>query len=411
VELSEEALESFFSFMKPLLDERQRRLMAGAMARALGRGGQKAVVAASKMSSHTVLDGTKQVDAGAGPSERVRRKGGGRPRLIDTDPDLLSNLDDLVSPEARGDPMSTLRWTFKSTRQLAKALTDMGHQVSSWTVGQLLHQMGYSLQSTAKTLEGTQHPDRDAQFAHIDQEATARLKANEPVISVDAKKKELVVGKKANAGKEWQPQGSPDKVDVHDFPTPTVPKAIPYGIYDIANNEGWMEVGSDHDTAAFAVNAIRRWWETMGKERYPEARRLMITADAGGSNGYRNRLSKRKLANLAQETGLEITVSHYPPGTSKFNNVEHRLFSFVTINWRGRPRTSYRTIVELAAATTTRTGLKVRAEWDDAVYEKGIKITDKELAALPVTPGDWHGEWNYTITPSRASARRRTTRK
>ena len=405
MELSEEGLESFFSFMKPLLDERQRRLMAGAMARALGRGGQKAVVAASKMSSRTVLDGTKEVDAGAGPSDRVRREGGGRPRLIDTDPNLLQNLDDLVSPEARGDPMSTLRWTLKSTRQLAKALTDMGHQVSSWTVGQLLHQMGYSLQSTAKQLEGTQHPDRDAQFRHIDQEATARLAAGEPVISVDTKKKELVVGKKANAGREWQPQGSPEKVDVHDFPDPEVPKAVPYGIYDIANNEGWMEVGSDHDTGAFAVNAIRRWWETMGKARYPDARRLMITADGGGSNGYRNRLWKRELSHFANETGLAITVCHYPPGTSKFNKVEHRLFSFITINWRGRPLTSYRTIVELAAATTTATGLKVRAEWDDAVYEKGIKITDKELKALPIEYADWHGEWNYTVKPeaSRAS--------
>jgi transposase len=400
VELSEEGLETFFSFMKPLLDERQRRLMAGAMARALGRSGQKAVVAASKMSSRTVLDGTKEVDAGAGPSDRVRREGGGRPRLIDTDPNLLQHLDDLVSPEARGDPMSTLRWTLKSTRQLAKALTDMGHQISSWTVGQLLHQMGYSFQSTAKQIEGTQHPDRDAQFRHIDQEATARLLAGEPVISVDTKKKELVVGKKANGGREWQPQGSPEKVDVHDFPDPEVPKAVSYGIYDIANNEGWIQVGSDHDTGAFAVNAIRRWWETMGKERYPDARRLMITADAGGSNGYRNRLWKRELAKLAREAGLEITVSHYPPGTSRFNKVEHRLFSFITINWRERPLTSYRTIVELAAATTTSTGLKVRAEWDDAVYEKGIKVSDKEIKALPVTPHTFHGEWNYTIHPA-----------
>ena len=300
--------------------------------------------------------------------------------------------------------MSTLRWTLESTRQLAKALGDMGHQVSSWTVGQLLHQMGYSLQSTAKQLEGTQHPDRHAQFRHIDQEATARLHAGEPVISCDTKKKELLVGKKANGGREWQPQGSPEKVDVHDFPTPTVPKAVPYGIYDIANNEGWMEVGSDHDTGAFAVIAIRRWWETVGKERYPEARRLMITADAGGSNGYRNRLWKRELAELARETGLEITVSHYPPGTSKFNKVEHRLFSFITINWRGRPHTSYRTIVELAAATTTATGLKVRAEWDDAVYEKGIKIPDKELKALPIEYADWHGEWNYTVKPESSDA-------
>ena len=399
MELSADALAEVFSFMNAHLDEKQRRLLAGSMAKALGHGGATTVAQASGMSRNTVIAGKKDVEAELEPSERVRREGGGRPRLIDVDPDLLTNPDDLVSPDARGDPMSTLRWTLKSTRQLANALTDMGHRVSSWTVGQLLHQMGYSLQATAKTVEGAQHPDRDAQFHHIDAEATARLAANEPVISVDTKKKELVVGKKANGGREWQPSGTPERVDVHDFPDPAVPKAVPYGVYDIGADEGWMEVGSDHDTAAFAVNAIRRWWETMGKARYPDTRRLMITADAGGSNGYRNRLWKRELCRLAEETGLEITVSHYPPGTSKWNKVEHRLFSFVTINWRGRPLTSYRTIVELAAATTTRTGLKVRAEWDDAVYEKGIKVTDRELAALPIVPADWHGEWNYSLRP------------
>jgi transposase len=399
VELSEEGLEGFFSFMAPLLDERQRRLLAGAMARALGRGGQAAVVRTSKMSSRTVFDGTKEVAGGAGPSDRVRREGGGRPRLIDVDPDVLLNLDDLVEPESRGDPMSALRWTLKSTRQLADALRAMGHQISSWTVGQLLHQMGYSLQATSKTVEGAQHPDRDAQFHHINDEAKRRLAADEPVISVDSKKKELVVGTKANKGQEWQPAGSPERVDVHDFPDPEVPKAVPYGVYDIGANEGWIEVGSDHDTAQFAVNAIRRWWQTMGIERYPTATRLMVTADAGGSNGYRNKLWKVELAKLASETGLAITVCHYPPGTSKWNKVEHRLFSFISINWRGRPLTSYRTIVELAGATTTRTGLKVRAEWDDGVYQKGIKITDKTLAALPITRSEWHGEWNYTVTP------------
>jgi transposase len=397
VELDEEGLESFFSFMAPLLNERQRRLMAGAMAQALGRGGQALVVRASKMSSRTVFDGTKEVAGGAGPSERIRREGGGRPRLIDVDPDVLINLDDLVEPDARGDPMSALRWTLKSTRQLADALKEMGHEISSWTVGQLLHQMGYSLQATAKTVEGAQHPDRDAQFHHINDEAARRLEANEPVISVDSKKKELVVGKKANKGREWQPTGSPERVDVHDFPDPEVPKAVPYGVYDLGANEGWMEVGSDHDTAAFAVNAIRRWWQSMGIERYPEATRLMVTADAGGSNGYRNKLWKVELAKLAAETGLEITVCHYPPGTSKWNKVEHRLFSFISINWRGCPLTSYRTIVELAAATTTRTGLKVRAEWDEGVYEKGIKITDKQLASLPITRSEWHGDWNYAV--------------
>jgi len=411
VVLSEDALQELFSFMGPHLDEKQRRLLAGSMAKALGRGGATAVAHASGMSRNTVIAGKHDVEAELEPSDRVRREGGGRPRLIDTDPDLLTNLDDLVAPDARGDPMSTLRWTLKSTRQLAKALGEMGHKVSSWTVGELLHQMGYSLQATTKTVEGAQHPDRDAQFRHIDAEATACLGAGAPVISVDAKKKELVVGKKANRGREWQPKGTPERVDVHDFPDPEVPKAVPYGVYDIGADDGWMEVGSDHDTAAFAVNAISRWWETMGKERYLDARRLMITADAGGSNGYRNRLWKRELCRLADDTGLVITVSHYPPGTSKWNKVEHRLFSFVTINWRGRPLTSYRTIVQLAAATTTRSGLKVRAEWDDAVYEKGIKITDKELAALPITPDDWHGEWNYTITPNRVNNLQRTTHK
>jgi transposase len=406
VELSEEGLEGFFSFMAPLLDERQRRLMSGSMARALGRGGQAAVVRTSKMSSRTVFDGTKEAASNAGPSDRVRRKGGGRPRLIDVDPDVLLNLDDLVEPESRGDPMSALRWTLKSTRQLADSLRAMGHQISSWTVGQLLHEMGYSLQATSKTVEGAQHPDRDAQFHHINDEAKRRLAANEPVISVDTKKKELVVGTKANNGREWQPAGSPERVDVHDFPESEVTKAVPYGVYDIGANEGWMEVGSDHDTAQFAVSAIKRWWQTMGIERYPRATRLMVTADAGGSNGYRNKLWKVELAKLASETGLAITVCHYPPGTSKWNKVEHRLFSFISINWRGRPLTSYRTIVELAAATTTRTGLKVQAEWDDGVYQKGIKITDKALAALPITRSEWHGEWNYTVAPTDEERRR-----
>ena len=380
--------------------------MSGSMARALGRGGQAAVVRTSKMSSRTVFDGTKEAASNAGPSDRVRRKGGGRPRLIDVDPDVLLNLDDLVEPESRGDPMSALRWTLKSTRQLADSLRAMGHQISSWTVGQLLHEMGYSLQATSKTVEGAQHPDRDAQFHHINDEAKRRLAANEPVISVDTKKKELVVGTKANNGREWQPAGSPERVDVHDFPDPEVPKAAPYGVYDIGANEGWMEVGSDHDTAQFAVSAIKRWWQTMGIERYPRATRLMVTADAGGSNGYRNKLWKVELAKLASETGLAITVCHYPPGTSKWNKVEHRLFSFISINWRGRPLTSYRTIVELAAATTTRTGLKVQAEWDDGVYQKGIKITDKALAALPITRSEWHGEWNYTVAPTDEERRR-----
>ena len=268
MELSEDAARELFSFIAPHLDEKQRRLLAGALAQALGRGGSAFVTRASGMSRNTVIAGQKAVAAGAEPSDRVRAEGGGRPRLVDVDPDVLSNLDDLVEPDARGDPMSSLRWTLKSTRQLADALKEMGHQISSWTVGQLLHQMGYSLQATAKTVEGAQHPDRDAQFRHINDLATKRLAGGEPVISVDTKKKELVVGKKANGGKEWQPKGRPEEVDVHDFPTPEVPKAIPYGVYDIGADEGWMQVGSEHDTAEFAVNAIRRWWETMGLERY-----------------------------------------------------------------------------------------------------------------------------------------------
>lgn len=399
MEVSEEALVEFFSFVAAHLDEKQRRLQAGAMARMLGRGGVTTVARVSGMSRNTVMDGRRAVVAGEMPDGRVRGEGGGRPELIDVDPDLLVCLDDLVEPESRGDPMSPLRWTLKSTRTLASALTDMGHQVSSWTVGQLLHRMGYSLQATAKTVEGAQHPDRNAQFEHINRFAGEFLAAGEPVVSVDCKKKELVNGIKANAGREWQPVGQPTRVDVHDFPDPDVPKAIPYGVYDVGANEGWVSVGDDHDTAAFAVNAIRRWWTIMGQERYPTARRLLVTADAGGSNGYRNKLWKVEIAKLAAETGLEIAVCHYPPGTSKWNKIEHKLFSFITINWRGKPLTSYQTIVELVAGTTTTTGLTVHAERDLGYYPTGTKISNTQLANLPLQANEWHGEWNYTLAP------------
>jgi Rhodopirellula transposase DDE domain len=410
VEVSEEGLVEFFSFMDSHLDEKQRRLQAGAMARLLGKGGPTVVARAAGMSRNTVLSGVKSFDAAEEPTGRVRAEGGGRPQLIDVDPDLLANLDDLVEPDARGDPMSPLRWTLKSTRQLAKALKGMGHQVSSWSVGQLLHRMGYSLRATAKTVEGVQHPDRNDQFLYINRLAGEQLAAGEPVISVDTKKKELVNGRKANAGREWQPQGQPERVDVHDFPDPEVPKAIPYGVYDIGANEGWVSVGDDHDTAAFAVNAIRRWWQTMGQSRYPNARRLLITADAGGSNGYRNRLWKLELAALATETGLDITVCHYPPGTSKWNKVEHRLFSFITVNWRGKPLTSYMTVVELAAGTTTQTGLRVQAEWDQGYYPTGTQVSDEQLAAVPLTGHDWHPDWNYDLA-AKPPRRKRTTTK
>jgi len=321
VEIDPQRLEGFFGFVLPHLDEKQRRLVSGAMARLLGRGGTTVVAGASGLSRNTVTDGTKAFDVGEAPSARVRREGGGGPRREDTDPTLLMDLDDLVEPDSRGDPMSPLRWTLKSTRQLAKALREKGHKVSSWKVAELLHLMDYSLQATAKVVEGTQHPDRNAQFEYINRLAGERIAEGEPVISVDCKKKELVNGRKANAGQEWQPKGRPERVDVHDFPDPEVPKAIPYGVFDMGANEGWMSVGDDHDTAAFAVNAIRRWWNAMGRDRYPKATTLMVTADAGGSNGYRNRLWKRELAKLAAETGLTITVCHYPPGTSKWNKV------------------------------------------------------------------------------------------
>jgi hypothetical protein len=410
VEIDPEDLEGFFGFVLPHLDEKQRRLLTGAMARLLGRGGPTTVAAASGLSRNTVIGGAKAFDAGEAPTGRVRREGGGGPRREDTDPDLLVDLDDLVEPDARGDPMSPLRWTLKSTRQLAKALGDMGHRVSSWKVAELLHQMDYSLQATAKVVEGAQHPDRNAQFEYLNRLATQRIAAGQPVISVDCKKKELVNGTKANAGREWQPKGRPERVDVHDFPDPEVPKAIPYGVFDVAANEGWMSVGDDHDTAAFAVHAIGRWWAAMGRDRYPEATSLLVTADAGGSNGYRNKLWKVELATLAAETGLTITACHYPPGTSKWNKIEHRMFSFITKNWRGKPLTSYQVIVNLVAGTTTATGLRILAEWDQGHYPTGTEIKDTDLAALPLTGHAWHPEWNYDVLPPKHPTLRKTSK-
>jgi hypothetical protein len=308
-------------------------------------------------------------------------------------------LDDLVSPDARGDPMSPLRWTLKSTYVLAEALRAKGFEIGATLVGELLRQMGYSLQGVAKQKEGAQHADRDAQFRYINDTAVAFMADGQPVISVDAKKKELI-GDYANAGKEWQPLGEPERVKVHDFIDPEMGKAIPYGVYDLGGDEGWVSVGDDADTAGFAVATIGRWWAQMGRARYPEATRLLVCADAGGSNGYRVRAWKVELAKLAADSGLEITVLHYPPGTSKWNRIEHRLFSFITMNWRGRPLTSYRVMVELIANTTTRKGLKVQAALDQGHYPTGIKITEKQLAAVPLTRHDWHGDWNYTVHTS-----------
>ena len=368
------------------------------MAQVLGRGGQARVAEASGMSRNTVIAGTKELAEGPVVSDRVRRPGAGPKRKIDLDPELLVVLDSLVEPGSRGDPMSPLRWTLKSTRVLAGELTRLGHKVGANLVGDLLHALGYSLQANAKVSEGAQHRDRDGQFRYINDLAGEHLGAGQPVISVDCKKKELV-GDYANGGAEWEPEGSPTRVGTHDFPDPEVPKAIPYGVLDIGANEGWVNVGDDHDTPAFAVASIARWWERMGRERYPDATRLLITADAGGSNSYRSRAFKVELAKLAATIGLVITVCHMPPGTSKWNKIEHRLFSFISMNWRGKPLTTYRTVVELIAATTTRTGLRVQADLDTGSYPIGIKTTDEQLRAVPLRPHDWHPDWNYSIMP------------
>ncbi len=394
-----------FGALLPLLDERQRRLLLGAEAAGLGRGGIAMVAEAGEVSRPLVSRGMQELRAGPVPSQRVRRAGGGRKRLAETASGVLAALEALVDPDSRGDPMSPLRWTVKSTRQLAAELARQGYRVSHVWVAEALHQLGYSLQANAKTIEGRQHPDRDAQFGHIARTVARFLRAKQPVISVDAKKKELVgddPGYK-NSGQQWRPAKTPVKVGVHDFPDPKLGKAIPYGIYDIAANTGWVAVGADGDTAAFAVQTLRRWWDTVGATRYPAATRLLICADAGGSNGYRLKLWKVELARLATEIGLAITVCHFPPGTSKWNKIEHRLFSHITMNWRGRPLISHQVVIDLIAATTTRAGLRVHAEADPNSYPRGIKVSKQELATIePQLKRDkFHGEWNYTVTPAK----------
>ena len=399
MEVTDDGLARFFEVVLPHMNEVQRRVVAGAAAEMFGRGGKTAVANASGMSRNTVIKAEGEVIAGIEPSLRLRAPGGGDKSLLDTQPGLLEALDELVYPETRGNPMSKLRWTSKSSTKLADELVRQGFEVSSRSVLRLLHKLGYSLQANAKVAEGRQHPDRDAQFTHLNDTASDFIDNGQPVISVDSKKKELI-GNYANGGAEWAPGGEPERANVHDFADPELgeyAKAIPYGVYDIFNNEGWVNVGDTADTAAFAVESIRRWWYQIGVVRFPEANRLLITADAGGSNGYRVRASKFELAALAKEIGLDITVCHYPPGTSKWNKIEHRLFSFITINWRGRPLTTMRTIIELISATSTSTGLSVSAEYDPNWYPKGVKITDKQLAALPLVPHDFHGEWNYTL--------------
>src|SRR6266487_3125499 len=397
-----QVLAAKFAVIFPHLDERQRRLLMAAEARALGHGGIRLVARAAGVREATVSLGVDELDSGEAPLGRARRLGGGRKRAADVDPGLRPALLALVEPDERGDPMSPLRWTTKSTRNLADELTRQGHKVGADTVGDLLREEGFSLQGNTKTLEGTRHPDRDAQFRYISEQVKAHQATADPVISVDTKKKELI-GEFKNAGRQWRPAGQPVATRTHDFPGDSAGKAIPYGVYDVTADAGWVNVGTDHDTAAFAVESIRRWWKAAGSGDYPAARRLLITADAGGSNGYRTRAWKAELAALAVETGLEITCCHFPPGTSKWNKVEHRLFSHITMNWRGRPLTSHEVIVNTIAATTTRTGLKVHAELDTGDYPKGIKISDREIKNLEkqnvLRRHDFHGEWNYCLVP------------
>ncbi|WP_370366300.1 ISAzo13 family transposase [Maricaulis sp.] len=395
------AIRLRYQALDPLLDERSRRRYAAAEARSAGRGGVTIVSQITGLARSTIGRGLAELRSGAAAEpDRVRRPGGGRKRLVAQDATLIEDLRALVEPETRGDPQAPLLWTAKSLRKLAAGLQGLGHRIGHNVVGDLLRGLGYSLQANRKTREGSNHPDRDAQFGYINRQVTAALAAGEPAISVDTKKKELV-GDFKNAGREYRPKGQPEAVRVHDFLIPELGRAAPYGVYDIGENAGWVSLGIDHDTASFAVNAIRRWWQTMGQQRYPQARHLTITADGGGSNGTRVRLWKLELQKLADELGLAITVCHLPPGTSKWNKIEHRLFSFITQNWRGKPLVSHQVIVQLIAATTTKTGLKVRCELDPNTYPTGIKVADSELASVNLQRHDFHGDWNYTISPRR----------
>lgn len=391
-----------YKLLSPDMDERMRRQWAAVEAQTLGWGGITAVSHATGLTYPTIAAGLAELGLPAEERRaeacRIRRPGGGRHSLKQTDPELLVELESLIEPLTRGDPESPLRWTCKSTRRLAEELTRQGHPIGHVTVASLLRQEGYSLQANNKTREGASHPDRDAQFHYIDQCVRGRLKRGQPSVSVDTKKKELI-GDFKNGGREWHPKGHAPKVRVHDFQDKTLGKAIPYGVYDLINNQGWVSVGIDHDTAEFAANSIRRWWKHMGQRRFPRARDLLITADGGGSNGSRSRLWKVCLQRLADELGLELVVCRFPPGTSKWNKIEHRLFSFITQNWRGRPLFSRETVVNLIASTTTSVGLSVKAELDTQHYKTAIKVSDKELARVELTPHCFHGDWNYTIKP------------
>jgi transposase len=385
--------------LKPILDERARRLVAAAESQAIGKGGISSVSRATGISRPVIRQGIAELkDPASLVPGRVRRKGGGRKKAVDKDSSLKSDLQRLLESTTRGDPEAPLRWTCKSVRQLTAELTRMKPRVSHQVVADLLHALGYSLQANRKTREGTNHPDRNAQFEHLNGKVKWCLGRCQPVISVDTKKKELV-GDFKNNGQEWRPKGEPEEVRVHDFVDPELGRATPYGVYDLGRNNGWVSVGMDHDTAEFAVETIRRWWRSMGQPTYPQATRLLITADAGGSNGSRLRLWKRELQKLADETGLRIVVCHFPPGTSKWNKIEHRLFSYISQNWRGKPLRSFETIVSLIAATTTSTGLKVHAELNTESYQPGIRVSDQELAQVKIHHDKFHGDWNYEAQP------------
>jgi len=391
-----EELERKYALLFPHLNERQQHLIAAFDGQRLGRGGITIVSRVTGFSRPTIYRAIESLSQRPLPVERVRHSGAGRKTLVHHDPQLVQALEALVDPDTRGDPMSPLRWTCKSTRVLARLLTAQGHPVSYMTVAQLLHDLHYSLQGNAKTKEGKQHPDRDAQFRYIQRQGKSFLVRGWPVISVDTKKKELV-GNYGNSGQEWQPAGQPVEVDVHDFPDPDTPKAVPRGVYDEQHNEAWVTVGCSHDTSSFAVESIRRWWREMGHPLYRRAEGVLVCADSGGSNGYRLRLWKVELQRWANESGLDVTVCHYPPGTSKWNKIEHRLFSQITMNWRGRPLESYQVVVNLIGATTTETGLQVRADFDKGFYPTKVKVTESELAMVDLHPHNFHGEWNYSI--------------
>ena len=395
-----------FEALRPLMDERMRRLWAGSEAIALGRGGIAVVAEATGMARNTVVAGIREQRQrqrrGASFEPSVRRRGGGRKRLTEQTPALLAALESLVEPVTRGDPQSPLRWTSKSVRKLADELGARGYRVSARTVNRLLGALDYSLQANRKTREGSSHPDRDAQFAHINERSKQFQRRGQPVVSVDAKKKELV-GAFKNGGREWRPKGEPEPVNVYDFRTQALGRAVPYGVYDVTANRGWVSVGMDHDTAEFAVGTLRRWWHQMGQGCYPAARELLIVADGGGSNGSRTRLWKTELQRFADKTGLTVSVCHLPPGTSKWNKIEHRLFAYISQNWRGRPLVSFEVIVNLIADTTTTTGLEIQAELDTNAYPKGRKVSDEELASVQMTRDAFHGEWNYTIKPQKHS--------